>query len=247
VGNTVVVNWDHEGEDFIAAFDKTTGDELWRQTRDESTTWSTPLVVEHNGKSQVIVGATGSIRSYDFKTGEPIWHAGGLTRNVIPSPVSLGDMVYLTSGYTGQSLKAIRLGATGDVEGTDSIVWQLGRGKGTPYVPSPLLYKGRLYFFSGNDAILSCYDALSGEPIAVMKRIEGLRGVYASPVAADDRVYLVGRNGTTTVIKHAAERTEEFEILSTNALDDPIDASPAIVGNEIFLRGHEHLYCIAEK
>ena len=80
-----------------------------------------------------------------------------------------------------------------------------------------------------------------------MKRIEGLSDVYASPVAADGRVYLVGRNGTTAVIKHATEPVEEFEILSINELDDPIDASPAIVGDELFLRGHEHLYCIAEK
>jgi outer membrane protein assembly factor BamB len=80
-----------------------------------------------------------------------------------------------------------------------------------------------------------------------MKRLEGINGIYASPVAADDRVYVIGRNGTSVVIKHASEPVEGFEILSTNELDDPIDASPAIVGNEIYLRGHEHLYCIAEK
>jgi outer membrane protein assembly factor BamB len=247
---TIVVNWDHEGDDdFIAAFDKATGKELWREPRSERTSWGTPLIVEHNGAAQVIIGATDSIKSYDLRTGKQLWESAGLTRNVIPSPVSLGDMVYLTSGYQGQSLKAIRLGATGDIDGTDSIVWELGRGKGTPYVPSPLLFKGKLYFCASNDATLSCYDAVSGEPIAVMKRIEGLGGVYASPVAAGEqgRVYLVGRNGTTAVIKHAAEPVEEFEVLSTNVLDDPIDASPAIVGGEIFLRGHEHLYCIAEK
>jgi outer membrane protein assembly factor BamB len=246
---TIVVNWDHEGDDdFIAAFDKATGNELWREPRNERTSWGTPLIVEHNGSAQVIIGATDSIRSYDLRSGKQLWECAGLTRNVIPSPVSAGDMVYLTSGYQGQSLKAIRLGATGDIDGTDSIVWELGRGKGTPYVPSPLLYQGRIYFVSDNKAILSCYDAVSGEPIAAMKRLEGLGdSVYASPVAADGRVYLVDRNGKTAVIKHATNPLEQFEILSTNALDDPIDASPAIVGVEIFLRGHEHLYCIAEK
>jgi outer membrane protein assembly factor BamB len=245
-GNTVIVNWDHEGDDFIAAFDKTTGNELWREPRNEKTTWSTPLVVEHNGKTQVIIGATDSIRSYDLKSGKQLWEAGGLTANVIPSPVSIGDMVFLTSGYRGNSLKAIRLGASGNIDGTDSIVWELGRGKGTPYVPSPLLYRDRLYIVSSHSAILSCYNARSGEPIAEMKRIEGLSGIYASPVAADGRVYVVGRNGTTAVLKHSAEPVEEFEVLSTNQLDDPMDASAAIVGGEIFLRGHEHLYCIAE-
>jgi outer membrane protein assembly factor BamB len=243
-GNTVVVNWDHEGDDFIAAFDKRTGDELWRQPREERTTWSTPLIVEHNGQAQVIIGATNSIRSYDLKTGKQVWEAGGLTANVIPSPVGKGDMVYLTSGFRGSSLKAIRLGAGGNIEESDSIVWRLS--KGTPYVPSPLLYNNRIYIVSSNSNILSCYDAVSGEPIAEMQRLDGINGIYASPVAADGRVYVVGRNGTTAVFKHATEPVESFEILSTNKLDEPIDASPAIVDGEIFLRGHEHLYCIAE-
>jgi outer membrane protein assembly factor BamB len=247
-GNTVVVNWDHQGEDFIAAFDKVSGDELWRQPRDEAATWSTPLIVEHDGKAQVVIGATGKIRSYDLETGKQLWEAGGLTRNVIPTPVADEEMVYLTSGFQGQALKAIRLGATGDVEGTDSIVWQLGRGSGTPYVPSPLLYKERLYFVSENNALLSCYDAKTGKPMTPKpERIDGLSGVYASPVAADGRVYLVGRNGVTAVLKHAAAPSENFEILATNELGEGIDASPALVGNELFLRGQEHLYCIAEK
>jgi outer membrane protein assembly factor BamB len=119
--------------------------------------------------------------------------------------------------------------------------------KSTPYVPSPLLYDNRLYFYASNNGVLSCYNAKTGEPIVDAKRIEGLQNVYASPVAADGRVYLVGRNGTTVVIKHAVEPSEEFEILSTNELDEGIDASAAIVGNEIFLRGKESLYSIAEK
>jgi outer membrane protein assembly factor BamB len=247
-GNVVVVNWDHEGDDFIAAFDKTTGNELWREPRDEKTTWGTPLIIEHNGGAQAVIGATGSIRSYDLATGKQLWEAGGLTPNAIPSPVGTGDMVYLTSGFRGQALKAIRLGATGDIEGTDAIVWELGRGKGTPYVPSPLLYDNRLYFVSGNEALLSCYDARTGELMtAKPQRIDGPRGVYASPVAADGRIYLVGRDGVTAVIKHVTEPRENFEILATNELGEGIDASPALAGSELFLRGHEHLYCIAEK
>jgi outer membrane protein assembly factor BamB len=271
--NTVIVNWDHEDEDFIAAFDKITGDELWRKPRDEKTTWGTPLVVEHNGRVEVIIGATGRSRSYDLATGEQIWEAEGLTANAIPSPVGKGDMVYLMSGFRGAALRAIRLGGSGDLTKTDSIVFQLS--KATPYVPSPLLYDNRLYFFSGNNAVLSCYDATTGEPIVEAKRVEGLQNVYASPVAAAGRVYLVGRNGTTTVIKHvgadaaaaakkakaesnkdadksddkdskAADTGPTYEVLATNQLDEGIDASPAIAGNEIFLRGAESLYCIAE-
>src|SRR5690606_9433751 len=84
-GNTVVVNWDHEGEDdFTVAFDKQTGKELWRQARQEPTTWATPLVVEHEGRVQVVTSGTEKVRTYDLATGELLWHGEGLTLNAIP-------------------------------------------------------------------------------------------------------------------------------------------------------------------
>ncbi|HYE18308.1 MAG TPA: PQQ-binding-like beta-propeller repeat protein [Tepidisphaeraceae bacterium] len=239
--DTVIVNWDHEGADFIAAFDADTGAEKWRTPRDEATTWVTPLVVEHAGQTQVIVSATNKIRSYDLATGKQIWECGGMTANVIPTPVHADGVVYVTSGFRGSNLLAIKLGKTGDLTGTDAILWSAK--KGTPYVPSPLLSGNRLYFFQGNEARLSCYDVKTGKPLYEAERIEDLQGVYASPVAAGGRVYLVGRNGVTVVIKDA----DKVEVLATNTLTDRIDASPAVVGNEIFLRGKDHLYCIGAK
>ncbi len=240
-GDTLVVNWDHEGADFIVALDKKTGKERWRQARDEPTTWSTPLIVEHGGKAQVIVSATNKIRSYDLATGAPIWECAGMTTNVIPTPVSEAGRLYAISGFRGAALLAIQLGRTGDLTGTDAIAWQLG--KGTPYVPSPLLVGGRLYFYSGNNGVLSCLDAATGKPLVEAERINDLMGgVYASPVSADGRIYLVGRDGKTVVIKQA----DKIEVLATNKLDDRFDASPAIVGKDIFLRGHQSLYCIGE-
>jgi outer membrane protein assembly factor BamB len=241
-GDTVVVLWDHEGDDdFIAALDKNSGKELWRTPRDEDTTWSTPLVVEHEGQAQVVVSATRKIRSYDLKTGKLLWECGGMTANAIPSPVAQGDTVYVTSGFRGSNLLAIRLGRQGDLTGGDAIAWSHNRG--TPYVPSPLLYDHRLYFFSGNEPRLSCFDVRTGKALYETQRVEELQGVYASPVGAAGRVYLVGRNGTTAVISHA----DRMEVLATNVLDDRIDASPVVVGKELFLRGHRFLYCIAEK
>jgi outer membrane protein assembly factor BamB len=239
-GNTVVVNWDHEGDDFIAAFDKRTGDELWRQERDEPTSWSTPLVVEHGGRPQVITSATNRVRSYDLQSGTLVWECAGLTSNAIPTPVHADGTVYATSGYRGSALLAIKLGETGDLTDTDAVQWKLQRD--TPYVPSPLLYGHRLYFFKSNDATLACVDATTGKALFSQERLSGLRGAYASPVGAAGRVYLVGRNGTSMVIKNA----DELETLATNELDEPIDASPAAVGKELFLRGHNSLYCIAQ-
>jgi len=240
-GNTLVVTFDHDREAFIAAFDKRTGQELWRQPREEKTGWATPLIVEHNGKAQVITTATNRIRSYDLATGEQIWDHEGLTTNAIPTPVTAGGVVFATSGYQGSKLFAIRLGKTGDLTGSDAIVWKLDRD--TPYVPSPLLSGNRLYFFKSNNGILSCLDMATGKPHFAAQRIEGIQSAYASPVAAAGRVYLVGRDGTTVVIKDA----DQLEVLATNRLNDPTDASPAIVGKQLFLRSRQNLYCFEEK
>ena len=239
-GDTLVVHWDHEDQSFIVALDKTTGDQLWRAERDEITSWSTPLVVEHEGTTQVIVSATGRIRSYDLKTGKVIWECGGMTRNVIPTPVVDNGMVYVTSGFRGSALLAIRLSAAkGDITDTQAVVWR--HGKDTPYVPSPLIYGDALYFLKVNSGVLSCLNAATGEEHYTGQRLDGVRSVYASPVAASGRIYIAGRNGVTAVIEHGSQ----YELLGTNKLDDGFSASPAIVGTEIYLRGHKSLYCIA--
>ena len=240
-GKTLVVTWDHEGEDFIAAFDKDSGQELWRQARDESTTWASPFIVQHGGKSQVIASASRKVRSYDLATGKLLWECAGLGSNVIPTPVAGHDMVYVMSGHDGRKLLAIRLGREGDLTGSDAVAWSLD--KSTPYVPSPLLQGDLLFFLAGREGRLSCFDAKAGRPHYEAQPLEALQGVYASPVAASGRIYLTGRNGASAVIKHS----DKLEVLATNRLDDRFDASPAIVGNELILRGHEHLYCIAAK
>jgi len=240
-GNTIVVPWDHEDEDFVVALDKRSGDELWRQPRDEPTGWATPLIVEHGGSPQVITIGTNRTRSYDLASGRQIWETEGLTANVIPTPVAAGGVAYVTSGFRGSKLLAIKLGATGDITGTPAVLWRLDQD--TPYVPSPLLSGQRLYFFKSNNNILTCLDAASGKPHYSAQRIDGLGTVYPSPVAAAGRVYLTDRRGKTVVIKDA----NQLEVLATNSIAEPIDASPAVVGKQMFLRSHSSLYCIAEK
>lgn len=242
-GNTVVINWDHEGEDFIAAFHKKTGKELWRQKREEDTTWATPLIVEHEGKGQVVTPGTKKVRTYDLQTGELIWESPGLTANAIPTPVAENGVVFVTSGFRGAALYAIKLGAAkGQVAaGSEAVLWS--QMKNTPYVPSPLLMNGKLFMYSGNNGILSVFDSKTGSILLDAERITDLQNVYASPVAAKDRIYLVSRGGTAVVAKF----TDKLEVLMTNKLDDGFDSSPAIVGNELFLRGRQHLYCLAEK
>jgi outer membrane protein assembly factor BamB len=238
IGDALIVLMDHEGESFLHALDKTTGQTLWKQSRDEATSWATPVAAEVNGKTQVIVSATKLIRSYDVQTGDLIWQCSGQTGNVIPSPIVAFGMVFCTSGFRGSALQAVELGRTGDLSGTDAIRWQVD--KATPYVPSPILYEDKLYVCSVNKAVISCYDAATGKAHFTGQPLNEVGEIYASPVGAAGRVYFVGRDGTTQVIRNA----EQFEILATNDLDDKIDASPAIASDELFLKGKQHLYCI---
>ena len=237
--DTIVVNWDHQGQSFITALDKRTGRERWRMDRDERTSWSTPLIVEHDGRVQVVTSATSRVRSYDLDTGALLWDGEGVTLNAIPSPVAADGLVYLLSGFRGNQLYAVRLDtARGDITGSDAIVWSLDRD--TPYVPSPLLHDGILYFLKSNRGILSAYNARTGARHYGPERLPGIRSVYASPVAAGGRLYIPSRDGTTLVIA-AGPR---LEVLATNTLEDGFDASPAVVDGEIYLRGQQYLYCI---
>jgi outer membrane protein assembly factor BamB len=241
-GERLVIVWDHQGQSFIVALDKRNGRELWRVDRDEIDSWSTPLVVEHAGRAQVVTNGMNRLRSYDLETGRLVWESQGTTMNPIPSPVAADGMVFLTSGFRGNSLKAIRLAdAKGDITGTPAVVWTLERD--TPYVPSPLVYDGILYVLKGNTGILSVFDAKTGKPHYALQRLDATPNVFASPVGAAGRVYIAGREGTTVVLQNGLA----FEQLAANRLDDGFDASPALVDSEIYLRGNRYLYCIAEK
>ncbi len=240
-GHTLVILWDHEGDDFIVAMDVRDGKELWRQKRDEPTGWSTPLIIKHEGRWQVVASGTNKVRSYDLSTGELLWECAGQTLNAIPSPVAGQGLVFVTSGFHGNALYAFRPGGHGDIAGTPAVAWF--RKKHTPYVPSPLLYGNLLYVLTWNNPVVSIFEATTGNPLVEAQRVEGMESVYGSPVGASDRVYLVGRDGGAVVLRNAGK----LEVLARNHLDDGFDASPAIVGNQMFLRGRQYLYCLSEK
>ncbi|HUG19030.1 MAG TPA: PQQ-binding-like beta-propeller repeat protein [Planctomycetaceae bacterium] len=236
----LIVNRDNEDQSTITVLDSKSGKTVWSADRDEPSAWATPLVVEVGGTTQVITNASNRVRSYDLADGSLIWECGGQVGNVIPSPVTNGELVFCLSGYRGSAALAIPLDSTGDLTGSDKIAWSVSRG--SPYVPSPLLYDGLLYFNKSNDAIISCIEAQTGKILIGETRLPGVRRIYASPVGAAGRVYFVGRDGDTTVL----ERGEELKVLATNQLDEGCETSPAIVGKQMFLRGKNHLYCLEE-
>jgi outer membrane protein assembly factor BamB len=241
-GDTLIVNWDHEEGSFVTALDTKTGKSRWRAARDEVTSWATPIVVEHEGRKQVIVPGTQRLRSYDLATGAVIWECAGLSANIVASPVAANGMIYAASSYDTRALLAIRLaGAKGDITGSEQVAWQ--RSRGTPYVPSLLLSNGALYYLGHYQGILSRVDAATGEDRPGTFRLPSIGNVYASPVAAAGRVYITDREGTTVVLSDE----DRPRVLAVNQLTGTFSASAALADGEIYLRSADSLYCIAEQ
>jgi outer membrane protein assembly factor BamB len=234
--------FDHEGgESFMVAVDKRNGKELWRSTRDERSSWSTPLAIEHNGRTEIIVSATTKVRSYDARTGKILWESAGLGANVIPVPVHHNGMVYVMSGYRDPKLMAIKLGKDGDLTGSDAVAWSHTRG--LAYTTSPVLYDNKLYVVTDN-GMVSAFNAVTGEPYYAQTRLPKAYNFKASPVGANGKLYLATEDGDVVVLKMG----EKFEVLATNTLTDQVFiASPVIADGEIYLRGQNTLFAIREE
>jgi outer membrane protein assembly factor BamB len=238
-GDTLLLLFDHEGDSFLLALDKSTGKELWRANRnDGNTNWSGPVVITYNGKKQIIVSATRKVHAYDLETGKPLWEVAGLGQNTIPAPVSDGSMVFVMSGYRNPNLLAVKLGGAGDLTGTEAVVWQNQRGNS--YTPSPVLTGGKLYVLS-DSGMLSCFDAKTGTAFYQQQRLPKPYNFKASPVAAGGKLYLASEEGDVIVVNLG----EKFEVAATNSLDGQMFvATPAILDGEIYLRSQHTLFAI---
>ena len=237
-GNTLLLKLDHQGDSLIVALDKNTGKEIWRRHRDEITSWSAPLVIEYKGRTQAIVSATAKTRSYDLTTGEVIWEASGLGRNVIPNPVRQDDIVLVMSGYRSPNLQAIRLGGSGNITNSNNILWTNQRANS--YTASPVLFKNHLFFVTDN-GFASCFNATDGTSYYHQQRLPGSPTLKASPVGADDKLYIATENGTVIVL----EIGEKFKPITVNQMGDHVFiASPAIADGQIFLRSETALFAI---
>lgn len=233
--------FDHEAGSFMVAVDKRNGKELWRAQRDEPSSWSTPLAIDHNGRTEIIVPATNKVRSYDARNGKVLWESAGLGSNVIPVPVYHNGMVYVMSGHRDPKLMAIKLGKDGDISNSEAIAWSHTRG--VAYTTSPVLHDNKLYVVTDN-GMISAYNAVTGEPFYAQTRLPKGYNLKASPVGANGKLYLATEDGDVLVLKMG----EKFEVLSVNTLEDQVFiATPVIADGEIYLRGQNTLFCISEK
>jgi outer membrane protein assembly factor BamB len=222
---------------FITAVNKLTGKEVWRSTRVHRKSWATPLLLRAQARTELIASGAETTVSYDPMTGKELWHCTGVRGHAIPSAVGDDGMVFVSAGYPSKRTLAIRLGGSGDLTGTSSIVWQYE--KGTAYVVSPILYQG--YFYVMNDqGVMTCFDARTGEMKYEGGRVPVPASFTASPVAFEDKLLLTSEDGDTFVIKAGPKH----EVLGTNSLGEPVLASPAIAAGRIFIRSDKNLYCI---
>jgi outer membrane protein assembly factor BamB len=241
IGDRLILVFDHEAGSFIVSLDKRTGKEIWRTSRDEGSSWSTPLAVEHEGRKQVVVSATKKVRSYDAENGKVLWESAGLGANAIPVPVYQSPFVFVMSGFRDPRLMAIKLGKEGDLSGSDSIVWSHTRG--LAYTTSPVLNDNKLYVVTDN-GMVSAFNATTGEPHYAQVRLPKAYNLKASPVGANGKLYVATEDGDVVVVRMG----EKFDVIATNTLADQMFiATPVIAAGELFLRGQTQLFCISQK
>ncbi len=242
----VIVQCDTQGDSFVAAFDLETGRELWRSMRDELPSWGTPTVISSAARTEVVTNGSNFIRGYDVADGRELWRLGGSSKITAPMPIFADGLIIVASGRAPERpIFAVRPGAEGDItlaEGRGSnrsVAWSWVR-RGS-YMPTPLAYEARLYVLS-NQGVFDCYDLKSGSEVYRTRIAHGGLGFSASPVVADDRIYLPSEDGQVFVIRAGPE----YELLANNDLGEPIMATPAISGTTLFIRARDHLYAISK-
>lgn len=239
----VIVQADVQRDPFIAAYDLSSGREVWRTSRDEIPTFSTPAIYRGKPGDEVITNGT-TIRAYDPRSGEELWRLGPNSEVVVATPIVTDDMIYVTAGYPPvRPIYAVRPGGSGDislpagVESNESVLWSKERG-GT-YIPSPLLYRGLLYT-ANNDGRLTAYDAVTGTMV-LRARIGGTGGSFvASPVAGDGYLFIGSEEGTVFVLRAGTQ----YEEIAANEMNEVVWATPALTPGLLVVRTLGHLYGI---
>lgn len=234
----LLVKFDQESGSFLLALDATTGEQIWKAERDEISSWSGPLVITHGGVRQAIVSATRRTMSYELKTGKVLWEVGGLGPNVIPQPLVIGGIAVVMSGFRDPNLMAIQLGRTGDLTGTDAILWQNQRGNS--YTAAPVMHEG-LYYFITDTGMVSCFDPKTGTPHYHQQRLPKAVSFKASPVMAGGKLYLASEEEDVFVLNAGPK----FEVVETNTMaGQSFISSPIVVDNTLYLRSRTTLFCI---
>ncbi len=235
--DSLIVNGDHDGDSYLVALDRFTGAVLWKTPRQYRTrSYVTPLIRTIHDEDQLVLPGSHRITGYRPQDGSEIWVIDGPTEQFVASPVFNGRMWFVTAGFPDHHILAIRPGGRGNISKTH-IAWRTT--KGCAYVPSPLVL-GRFFLVVSDSGIGSCFEAESGDRYW-MQRLGP--GFSASPVCSNGLVYFTADDGVTKVIRPG----EELELVADNQLGESVSASPAISQGRLYLRGHQHLFCITDQ
>lgn len=230
----VIVNGDHDGDAYLVALDRSTGKTLWKIDRENKTrSYSTPLIRQIDGRTQMILSGSKCVASYDPRDGSRHWIVDGPTEQFVASVVYNGKLLFLTAGFPELHMMAVRPDGSGNVTDTH-IAWRTKKGAG--YVPSPIAV-GDYFLAISDGGVASCFEADSGER-AWMERL----GTHysSSLLAADGLVYFTSDEGNTKIVCPGPK----LDIVAENKLGEFCYASPAISQGQIFFRGEKHLFCI---
>ena len=236
---TVIVAAEYDGDSFLAAFDRASGKEVWRTSRPENISYSTPSIARIAGRDQLFLSGADQVASYDPNAGKLLWSVPGTTAATCGTVVWEGDTVFASGGYPGSETIAIRADGSGDV---------LWRNNQKCYEQSMLAVDGHLYALTGNGVVF-CWRGTDGKEMW-SKRLGG--PVSASPVFAGGHIYWANEKGQMFVFK---PNPNKLELVATNKLGTDSFASPAVSGNQLFLRvafrtgsgREEFLYCLGER
>jgi outer membrane protein assembly factor BamB len=243
----VIVQCDQQKGSFLAALDRKTGKTVWKTERDELPSWGTPTIYPGKTRTELVTNSPNFIRGYDPLTGKELWRLGRSSKITAPTPIFSGDLILVASGRRPEApIFAIRAGASGDItlaeEQTQSRAVAWSKTQRGPYMPTPLCYRGALYVL-GNAGILDAYELQTGREIYRQRIPHQGSGFSASPVASDGKIYLSSEDGDIFVVSAG----EQFALVGTNHMDDPLMATPAISSGTLIVRTQHMLYGIRGK
>ena len=225
---------DHGERSAIVAYDAATGKEAWRAKRSVQISWATPLLVEADGRPELITNATEAIISYDPASGRELWRSKGVDSNAIHTPLSGHGLVIVTAGYPAKKVIAVR---PGEVAPDRRVAWEYA--KGTGYVVSNILYGDYLYLLTDN-GIVTCLDPRTGAVRYEGGRVPVPARFMGSPVAFAGFIAMTSVDGDTFMLRAGPKH----EIARTNSIDEPVYSSPAIANGRLYIRGEKHLFAI---
>ena len=246
-GGRIFIQNDNEEASFVETLDALTGKSLWRVSREERSTWSTPYVWESGQRTELITIGMNKVRSYAVEDGTLLWELGGTAGLVSQIPVSKHGLLYVGAGYHYGPLYAIKPGAKGDITlqgdatSNEFIVWSQKRGSS---IHPGYLISGDRLFVCYDSGLLGCFDAKTGAEIIAKQRLNTKSGrFYASPWAYNGHLFMLNENGDTWVIDDGPE----YKLLHKNTLGDVAWATPAIARGSLLIRTYSWLYRIQNK